>query len=63
VTVKVRVGDQVIHTAAEERAGQRPDAALRKALLDVYPPWRTSAWTIIKCVSSTVKGTSAAVRA
>jgi 2-isopropylmalate synthase len=37
-TVKVRVGDQVIHTAAE---GNGPvsalDAALRKALLDVYP--------------------------
>ena len=37
-TVKVRVGEQVIHTAAE---GNGPvsalDAALRKALLDVYP--------------------------
>jgi 2-isopropylmalate synthase len=37
-TVKVRVGDRVIHTAAE---GNGPvsalDAALRKALLDVYP--------------------------
>jgi 2-isopropylmalate synthase len=37
-TVKVRIGDQVIHTAAE---GNGPvsalDAALRKALLDVYP--------------------------
>lgn len=37
-TVKVRVGDHVIHTAAE---GNGPvsalDAALRKALLDVYP--------------------------
>ncbi len=37
-TVKVRVGDQVIHTAAE---GNGPvsalDAALRKALCDVYP--------------------------
>lgn len=37
-TVKVRVGDQVFHTAAE---GNGPvnalDAALRKALLDVYP--------------------------
>lgn len=37
-TVKVRVGDQVIHTAAE---GNGPvsalDAALRKALLNIYP--------------------------
>ncbi|MCI0397356.1 MAG: citramalate synthase [Chloroflexi bacterium] len=37
-TVKVRVGDQVLHTAAE---GNGPvnalDAALRKALLSVYP--------------------------
>ena len=37
-TVKVRVGDQVLFTAAE---GNGPvnalDAALRKALLDVYP--------------------------
>ena len=37
-TVKVRVGEQVFHTAAE---GNGPvnalDAALRKALLDVYP--------------------------
>lgn len=37
-TVKVRVGDQILHTAAE---GNGPvnalDAALRKALLDVYP--------------------------
>ena len=37
-TVKVRVGNQVIHTAAE---GNGPvsalDAALRKALLDIYP--------------------------
>ncbi len=36
--VKVRVGDQVIHTAAE---GNGPvnalDAALRKALLEFYP--------------------------
>jgi 2-isopropylmalate synthase len=37
-TIKVRVGDRVLHTAAE---GNGPvnalDAALRKALLDVYP--------------------------
>lgn len=37
-TVKVRVGDRVLHTAAE---GNGPvnalDAALRKALVDVYP--------------------------
>jgi 2-isopropylmalate synthase len=37
-TVKVRVGERIIHTAAE---GNGPvnalDAALRKALLDVYP--------------------------
>ena len=37
-TIKVRVGDQVMHTAAE---GNGPvnalDAALRKALLQVYP--------------------------
>jgi 2-isopropylmalate synthase len=37
-TVKVRVGDKVFHTAAE---GNGPvnalDAALRKALIDVYP--------------------------
>jgi 2-isopropylmalate synthase len=37
-TVKVRIGEQVFHTAAE---GNGPvnavDAALRKALLDVYP--------------------------
>ncbi len=37
-TVKVRVGDRLLHTAAE---GNGPvnalDAALRKALLDVYP--------------------------
>lgn len=37
-TVKVRVGERVVHTAAE---GNGPvnalDAALRKALLDVYP--------------------------
>jgi len=37
-TVKVRVGDQIYHTAAE---GNGPvnalDAALRKALIDVYP--------------------------
>ncbi len=37
-TVKVRVGEEIVHTAAE---GNGPvnalDAALRKALLDVYP--------------------------
>ena len=37
-TIKVRVGDRILHTAAE---GNGPvnalDAALRKALLDVYP--------------------------
>jgi len=37
-TVKVRVGDQIFHTAAH---GNGPvnalDAALRKALIDVYP--------------------------
>jgi 2-isopropylmalate synthase len=37
-TIKVRVGDQILHTAAE---GNGPvnalDVALRKALLDVYP--------------------------
>ena len=37
-TIKIRVGDQVLHTAAE---GNGPvnalDAALRKALLDAYP--------------------------
>lgn len=37
-TVKVRIGDRIVHTAAE---GNGPvnalDAALRKALLDVYP--------------------------
>ena len=40
-TIKVRVGDQVMHTAAE---GNGPvnalDAALRKALLQVYPQMR-----------------------
>jgi 2-isopropylmalate synthase len=63
-TVKVRVGDQVIHTAAE---GNGPvsalDAALRKALLDVYPALAHVRLDDYKVrILDSANGTGAAVR-
>lgn len=63
-TVKVRVGEQVIHTAAE---GNGPvsalDAALRKALLDVYPALEHVRLDDYKVrILDSENGTAAAVR-
>ena len=53
-TVKVRVGDEIMHTAAE---GNGPvnamDQALRKALVPHFPTWPPSNWWITRCVFST----------
>lgn len=63
-TVKVRIGDQVFHTAAE---GNGPvsalDAALRKALVDVYPALAQVRLSDYKVrILDSESGTSAAVR-
>jgi 2-isopropylmalate synthase len=63
-TVKVRVGDEVVHTAAE---GNGPvsalDAALRKALVDVYPALAQVRLSDYKVrILDSENGTSAAVR-
>jgi 2-isopropylmalate synthase len=63
-TVKVRVGEQVIHTAAE---GNGPvsalDAALRKALQDVYPALANTRLDDYKVrILDSENGTGAAVR-
>jgi 2-isopropylmalate synthase len=63
-TVKVRVGDEVVHTAAE---GNGPvsalDAALRKALVDIYPALATVRLSDYKVrILDSESGTSAAVR-
>jgi 2-isopropylmalate synthase len=63
-TVKVRVGDQIVHTAAE---GNGPvnalDAALRKALLDIYPSLSTVHLTDYKVrILDGLNGTGATVR-
>jgi 2-isopropylmalate synthase len=63
-TVKVRVGDEVVHTAAD---GNGPvsalDAALRKALLDIYPALEEVRLTDYKVrILDSESGTSAAVR-
>lgn len=63
-TVKVKVGDEVVHTAAD---GNGPvsalDAALRKALLDIYPALEEVRLTDYKVrILDSENGTSAAVR-
>lgn len=63
-TVKVRIGDEVFHTAAE---GNGPvsalDAALRKALVDVYPALAQVRLSDYKVrILDSESGTSAAVR-
>jgi 2-isopropylmalate synthase len=63
-TVKVRVGDRIVHTAAE---GNGPvsalDAALRKALLDVYPGLADVRLSDYKVrILDSENGTAAAVR-
>lgn len=63
-TVKVKVGDEVVHTAAE---GNGPvsalDAALRKALVDVYPALAAVRLSDYKVrILDSESGTSAAVR-
>ena len=63
-TVKVRIGDEVVHTAAE---GNGPvsalDAALRKALVDVYPALANVRLSDYKVrILDSESGTSAAVR-
>ena len=63
-TVKVRVGERTIHTAAE---GNGPvsalDAALRKALLDVYPALANVRLDDYKVrILDSENGTGAAVR-
>jgi 2-isopropylmalate synthase len=63
-TVKVRLGDQIVHTAAE---GNGPvnalDAALRKALLDAYPQIANVRLSDYKVrILDSDNGTSAAVR-
>jgi 2-isopropylmalate synthase len=63
-TVKVRIGDQVIHTAAE---GNGPvsalDAALRKALLDAFPQLAAIRLDDYKVrILDSENGTSAGVR-
>lgn len=63
-TVKVRIGEEVFHTAAE---GNGPvsalDAALRKALVDVYPALAQVRLSDYKVrILDSESGTSAAVR-
>jgi 2-isopropylmalate synthase len=63
-TVKVRVGDEVVHTAAD---GNGPvsalDAALRKALIDIYPALKDVRLSDYKVrILDSDSGTSAAVR-
>jgi len=63
-TIKVRVGDQIVHTAAE---GNGPvnalDAALRKALIDSYPSLSTVHLTDYKVrILDGPNGTGAIVR-
>jgi 2-isopropylmalate synthase len=63
-TVKVRVGDEVVHTVAD---GNGPvnalDAALRKALIDVYPALAEVRLSDYKVrILDSESGTSAAVR-
>ena len=63
-TVKVRVGDEVVHTAAD---GNGPvsalDAALRKALVDIYPALEDVRLSDYKVrILDSENGTSAAVR-
>ena len=63
-TVKVRIGDKVVHTAAE---GNGPvnalDAALRKALIDIYPALANVRLSDYKVrILDSDNGTSAAVR-
>ncbi|MBN1537448.1 MAG: citramalate synthase [Anaerolineales bacterium] len=62
--VKVRIGDRIIHTAAE---GNGPvnalDSALRKALVDIYPKLATIRLDDYKVrILDSENGTSAAVR-
>ena len=62
--IKVRVGDQVVHTAAE---GNGPvnalDSALRKALLDIYPSLSTVHLADYKVrILDSLSGTGATVR-
>ena len=53
-TVKVRVGDEIMHTAAE---GNGPvnalDQALRKALVPHFPHLAECNWSTTRCASST----------
>ena len=63
-TVKVRIGDEVVHTAAD---GNGPvsalDAALRKALVDIYPVLEDVRLSDYKVrILDSENGTSAAVR-
>jgi 2-isopropylmalate synthase len=63
-TVKVRVGPKIVHTAAE---GNGPvnalDAALRKALLDVYPSLATVKYVYYKVrILDSDKATGATTR-
>jgi 2-isopropylmalate synthase len=63
-TVKVRVGEQVVHTAAE---GNGPvsalDQALRKALVDIYPSLNHVKLADYKVrILDSENGTGAAVR-
>jgi 2-isopropylmalate synthase len=63
-TVKVRVGEKVVHTAAE---GNGPvnalDAALRKALVDIYPALANVRLSDYKVrILDSDNGTSASVR-
>jgi 2-isopropylmalate synthase len=63
-TVKVRIGDEIVHTAAD---GNGPvsalDAALRKALIDIYPQLADVRLSDYKVrILDSESGTSAAVR-
>ena len=63
-TVKVRIGDEIVHTAAD---GNGPvsalDAALRKALIDIYPQLEDVRLSDYKVrILDSESGTSAAVR-
>ena len=63
-TVKVRIGDEIVHTAAD---GNGPvnalDAALRKALIDIYPVLSDVRLSDYKVrILDSESGTSAAVR-
>ena len=63
-TVKVRIGDEIVHTAAD---GNGPvsalDAALRKALIDIYPALDEVRLSDYKVrILDSESGTSAAVR-